>query len=213
MATAYVLLLSLNPTNKCSLQAGTERTTQYVNGLTRFFALLNEHQQNFSNVFIVDNTISSTDMIPKDVLSVIPNTANILLTLQNKYGKINKGCGLIEQWIYMEDILNDYDWIIHFEPRLYLKSFHLIDVFLQKHQTMFTLGKSKDHFNTGLFCIARKDLQTYIKQVDLVDMCNKYISIENSMFEFFNVNNISYHLIDKMDVIWHDSHKNSLHHM
>lgn len=213
MAIAYVLLLSLNPANNCSLPSGIERTTQYVDGLTRFFALLNEHQQNFSNVFIVDNTISSTDMIPKDVLSVIPNTANILLTLQNKYGKINKGCGLIEQWIYMEDILNDYDWIIHFEPRQYLKSFHLIGGFLQKQRTIFTLGKSKKDFNTGLFCISRKDLYNYINQVDMVDMCNKCISIESSIFEFFNENNISYHLIDKMDVIWHNSHKNSLLHM
>jgi hypothetical protein len=211
MATAYVLLLSLNPTNKCSLQAGTERTTQYVDGLTRFFALLNEHQQNFSNVFIVDNTISSTDMIPKDVLSVIPNTANILLTLQNKYGKINKGCGLIEQWIYMEDILNDYDWIIHFEPRLYLKSFHLIGEFLQKQRTIFTLGKSKNHFNTGLFCIARKDLHNYINQVDIVDMCNKGIPIEYSLFDYYNTR--PYHVVASMDVIWHDTMRQQLRHM
>ena len=33
-------------------------------------------------------------------------------------------------------------------------------------------------------------------------MCNKSISIEYSLFDFFKKNNISYNLIDKMELVW-----------
>ena len=118
-----------NPIHKDSCK-GEERIQHYVNGFHKFFEyshLLNEHNV---DIIVFDNTIDKTDNLPQELIDVIPNNVKIINDHVNQYGYINKGAGLIEMWKYLRDTIQEYDYLIHFEPRQLLIDFSFIDFFL-----------------------------------------------------------------------------------
>jgi hypothetical protein len=155
------------------------------------------------DIYIFDNTIDKKDTLPKELLEIIPDNVKVINDHANKYGGINKGAGLIESWLYLKDIIEQYDYLIHFEPRQLLINFDFIESFLQNNDNLFTLGQGNKHFNTGLFCINCKILLSFITNVDINNMVHNRISIEYMFFDFFNENNIQYTIVDKMNLIWY----------
>jgi hypothetical protein len=115
-----------------------------------------------------------------------------------------------EPMIGFDNIIEKYDFLIHFEPRQLLQNFNFIEYFLKNQENLFTYGSGANHFNTGLLCIRCCLLIDYIKNVDIHTMVNKYISIEYDIYNFFINNKIPYTIRDKMELIWFDTFANSV---
>ena len=201
---ACLLCVCLYPTNITS-NTSENRMKQYENGFRKFFEY-NFTEKNI-DVYIIDNSIKSIENIPPNILNTVPNNVTFICHTNNQYGCKNKGAGLIENWLVCKEVLKQYDWIIHFEPRQLLKNFDFFDSFFKNPRNLFTMGKENNHFNTGLFCIQTNILLNYISTVNLQEMVFKYISIEYDIYDFFIKNNIYYDLENKMNLIWYATEK------
>lgn len=196
-----ILPICINPTNKSS-NTGSERIEQYIKGLNKFFEYIDILNKYTVDIIIFDNTMNKTEKLPEKILEIIPNNVKIINDNVNNYGCKNKGAGLIECWRYLNNSIGQYDFLIHFEPRQLLLNFNFIQNFLENPRNLFTYGANNNHFNTGLFCISCKVLLIFINSVNLDEMCNKSISIEYVLFDFFKKFNIPYRLTDKMELVW-----------
>lgn len=174
------------------------RIKQYVKGIKQFF----HYNENNFDVLITDNTIPTREFLNKEILSVIPKNCRIITSLNNKYGSINKGSGIIEQWNYCKDIIKDYDFIIHFEPRQLLQNNNFINDFLGNPRNLLTIGKELNHFNTGLFCLEVKHLFDFIDEFTPEVLVINKLGLEYALYYFFMNNKIPYDSRKKMDLIW-----------
>jgi hypothetical protein len=197
------------PANPVS-NKGKERIQQYVKGLTKFFEYNNILKKHDVDIYLVDNSIKVGDSLPRDILAILPDNVKINTSLNNTFGALSKGAGLIEQWLYCKDIIAQYDWFIHFEPRQLLLNFNFINNFLENPRNLFTLGGGISHFYTGLFCIQINNLLNYYQNIDLPNMISRQISIEYDLYNYFKHNNIQYNILDKMELVWHDIAVNKL---
>jgi hypothetical protein len=200
--TLCILPICCFPTNKDTF-IGNERIQHYINGLNKFFEYIQIMNNHNVDIYIFDNTIDKKDTLPKELLEIIPDNVKVINDHANKYGGINKGAGLIESWLYLKDIIEQYDYLIHFEPRQLLINFDFIESFLQNKSNVFTISKDYTQFNTGLFCIECKVLLLFIENVNIHNMVYNIINIEYMLFQFFNENNIQYTIVDKMNLIWY----------
>ena len=183
--------------NMCN--SGSERMQQYINGLNRFFEL---NENNNFDILITDNSIDSNNKLPENILNIIPNKCKIITCMNNNYGIINKGAGDIEQWIYNKDVIQKYEWVMHFEPRQLLNSNFFIDSFLKNPRNLFTLGENKKHFNTGLFAIKTTYLMKFMNEYQPILLIKLKLGIEYAIFNFFETHKIHYDLETKMDLLW-----------
>lgn len=205
--TMCLLQMCLKPTNYRSLAYSKERIKQYVTGLGSFFKYIDILDSNQVDVYLTDNTIANDEELPQDILNCLPKNVRIITCVNNNYGCINKGAGLIEQWNYFKDIIQSYNWIIHFEPRQDLINFDLITNFLNNRRNLLTIDQTTKQFNTGLFCVKTITLINYINKTDLNNFVyNLRMSIEEHLFLYFAKNNIEYSVADKMGLRWHDVH-------
>jgi hypothetical protein len=180
-----------------------ERIIQYLNGIKKVKELNPE-----SDIYISDNSNYLNEK--SDILHyLIENNIHIIKDAPNNYGKINKGAGLIENWKHNISLLKKYEYIIHFEPRLLLIDNYFINNFLENKRNIFTLNHPilMPHFNTGLFTIKSDILINYINTIKINVFCNNSISIENDLINYFKNNNISYHILDKLNVYWFDKYE------
>lgn len=207
-----ILPICCFPTNSGS-NKGKERIQQYVNGLNQFFEYRDILEKYNIDVYITDNSISTEDNLPFEILNILPPNVKIMTSLNNKFGSINKGAGLIEQWIYCKEIIEKYDWLIHFEPRQLLINFNFINNFLEKPRNLFkpinnclsTNNKTNTHFYTGLFCIETSKLLNYCINTNLHIMTKKYISIENDLYNYMVQSKIVFYFIEKLELKWFDT--------
>ena len=194
------------------LEKNITRIQQYINGIEKFLQLNKKYiDDKKMDVYITDNTISNDDKLNQTLLDIIPENVKIITCLNNNYGCLNKGAGVIEQWKYCSNIIKEYDFFIHFEPRQLLKSNQFIESFLENPRNLFTLNNRTKHFNTGLFCIKTTHLLYYVKNVDLSQMVNKSISIEDDLYEYFINFKINFDTLEKMDLMWFASDGNTYH--
>jgi hypothetical protein len=189
------------PTNKYTYNT-TDRLQHYIAGLTKFFEYNDILLENQVDIYIFDNTIGKNDRLPQELLDIIPSNVNVINDHANIYGGLNKGAGLIESWLYLKDIIRQYDYLIHFEPRQLLLQYDFIDSFLKNKSNVFTYGSDKKHFNTGLFCIDCNILDYFIHSIHLNTMIHNCLSIEYMLFDFFTINHIPYTTKDKMNLLW-----------
>ena len=188
---------------KNHLSSNKERIIQYLNGIKKVKELNPE-----SDIYISDNSNYLNEK--SDILQyLIENNIHIIKDAPNNYGKINKGAGLIENWKHNISLLKKYEYIIHFEPRLLLIDNYFINNFLENKRNLFTLNHPilMPHFNTGLFTIKSDILINYINTIKINVFCNNSISIENDLINYFKNNNISYHILDKLNVYWFDKYE------
>lgn len=201
------ILICLNicifSTNPKSNNIINERIQQYINGLSAFFKYKEILDKYDIDIYITDNTIDNINDIPIQIRNILPKKVKFSVFKNNIYGCYNKGAGLIQTWLYNKELINQYDWFIHFEPRQLLKSFNFIENFLKNPRNLFTININVKHFNTGLFCLESKYLINYISNIDLKYMVNKCISIEWDLYNYINDNDdIKYDILDKMDITW-----------
>ena len=207
-----IMPICLYPSNNMS-NKGTERINQYINGLNKFFEYIELLKKFNVDVYIFDNSIDKNEKLPQELIDIIPDNVTILNDNVNNYGCKNKGAGLIESWVYLKNIIEKYDFLIHFEPRQLLINFNFIEYFFENQENLFAYGAGTNHFNTGLLCIRCGLLIDYIKNVDIQMMVEKYVSIEYDIYNFFINNKIPYNIRDKMELIWYDTFANSVRQM
>ena len=168
------------------------RIEQYCNGLYSFynvFSQINSEYKVNCKIILVDNTISSIDEIPSNLLSVIGKETEVVLFKKNYYGKFNKGAGLIEAWRECDEIISQYDYFFHHEPRMILNDSKFMQSFLSSPTNMFSLEKENElgyGVRTGYFGSNVEDLRSFYQSVDIDDMVNRSISIEYMMFDYFS---------------------------
>lgn len=214
-----LLPICCNPENFDSVK-GNQRIQQYVDGITKLFEYAEVFNKHNIDIYIFDNTVENNDKIHEKLLEIIPSNVTIKHDIVNHFGKFNKGAGLIEIWRYLQDIIRKYDYLIHFEPRQLLINFNFIDLFLDLYTmksrddslscNLFTYSTTNGQFNTGLFCIECKLLISYIYSVNIEQMVNHRICIENNLYDYFIHNQISFHITDKMNLIWFPNNCDSI---
>ena len=170
----------------------TKRIKQYQNGINKIFEFNKD-----CDIIIADNG-NNFNFKLNGKITVIKNNPN-------NYGKINKGAGLIEIWRNNIELLKQYDYIIHFEPRQLLINNDFINDFIKNPRNLFTIGKEQNHFNTGLFCIKSSTLLQYIQLNSPQLLVSKRLGIEYSLYHFFLRNKIQFDTRKKMNLIWRPS--------
>lgn len=202
MKILCLLVTCLNPKNaNCS--RGIEREQQFTDGIKKFLEYKHILDQHNVKICLTDN---SCDILPTYMINLLPEDI-IINVKNNNMGQINKGVGLIWQWKQCQDIIKEYDYVIHFEPRQLFMHFDFINSFLSNPRNLVNLNKYNRTFNTGLMCIDAKSLIKYIDNTNTVMMVERYICIEGDMLEFFIKENISFDDIESMGIIWYDRNK------
>tara|TARA_R110000851_G_scaffold275189_2_gene427824 strand:+ start:367 stop:1011 length:645 start_codon:yes stop_codon:yes gene_type:complete len=176
------------------------RLKQIIDGVKKF-----TEKKYGVDIIFVDNTIPENIPIDKELETLlINNNIEIFHDNKNIYGSSNKGAGVIESWLFIKEKLENYDYLLYFEPRLMLLNFDFINIFLESPRNLFVYGNGKNHFFTGLFGIKSELLLKYIDGFKHLKHFRKLGSIEYHIFNFVK-NNDSYDTLEKANVIWSDT--------
>ena len=178
---------------------GEDRINQFIKGYNSFFD--NFKKRPDTDICVMDGTINSLDLIDERVRKIIPSYVNYELHLKNEYGARNNGAGMIEAWKLHEEMLKKYKWIIHFEPRTYLRSFDFFNKFYADKRSLFTLDNTGQQFYTGLFSISSTLLLDF-SSLDLNGMVRESASIEKILFEYMQEK--PKEIIESVGVVWFD---------
>ena len=198
MATTIIIDKNSNLFKSNQLEKTEKRLKQYQQGIDKIVEL----NKNYNlDIYIADNGHNFDDKIK------IPECIKIIKNNPNKLGGFNKGAGLIEVWRKNIDILEKYDYIIHFEPRQLLIDNYFIDNFIKNPRTLFTMNvNTRGAYNTGLFACKSLELIHFIRCISPDSIIRNNISIEYVMYNFFTQNNILFDILDKMNLIWYDTY-------
>ena len=178
----------------------TKRKEQYLKGISRVFEYSKINQ---FDIVLIDNTTSEKD---KDIQEIMPFVSEYIAIDKNDQGQRNIGVGIIDVWNYLKMDIASYDWIIHYEPRQYMKDFRIFDMFLEDRKNIFLYGdKKKNHYYTGLFTLKTTVLLSYLSQVDTKQMIRKRVGLEYSMYDYLKDKDI--HMVKEMGIKWHDRAK------
>lgn len=176
----------------------SKRKQQYIDGIKRVLEYSKIKQ---FDIVLVDNTTTEKD---SEIEEIMPNVSEYIAIDKNENGQRNIGAGILDVWEYLKDDIKTYDWIIHYEPRQYMKDFRIFDMFLEAPKNIFLYGNGqKNHYYTGLFTLNTKELLQYISRVNSNTLVRKRIGLEYSMFTF--IKNVE--IVDKMGIRWHDRAK------
>ena len=185
---------------------GEKRNLQYVKGLKSYFKLHKENVDSCEDVYIIDNTVLNKSKVDKTILEVIPEEVNLIFTHKNNYGKLNKGAGLIEGWEHNKELIKQYDFIFHHEPRQELINFNFYKTFISNPKNLF-LALHNTQFWTGTMILKSKHLLEYIENSPVEKLGPYGISIESDMYNFFKDKEIPFNTVEKLGIEWHDESK------
>jgi hypothetical protein len=135
------------------------------------------------------------------ILKELPEGYKIRTFEANNYGIYNCGCGIIEQYLQIQEDLKEYDWIIHYEPRQKFLDNRFFS-FMVDNGVSNIFSERGCSFYTGLFCIDKKIWLEYIKGSDMPKMVECKISIEDDLYIFMQ--KYQYKNLEKMGVLWKD---------
>lgn len=202
MPTTFIIDKNSHLFKSNQLEKTEKRLKQYQQGIDKIVEL----NKNYNlDIYIADNGDNFDDKIN------IPECVKVIKNNPNKLGCYNKGSGIIEIWNNNIEILKQYDYIIHFEPRQLLIDNSFIDNFMKNPRSIFTYSKNpnaKRHFNTGLFICKSMDLINFITAVTPEMLVKNSLSIEYILHDFYNNFKINYSVLDKMNLIWYDTYAN-----
>lgn len=202
MPTTFIIDKNSHLFKSNQLEKTEKRLKQYKQGIDKLVELNKNYKL---DIYIADNGDNFNDKIK------IPECIKVIKNNPNKLGRFNKGSGIIEIWNNNIEILKQYDYIIHFEPRQLLIDNSFIDNFMINPRSLFTYSKNpnaKRHFNTGLFICKSMDLINFITVVTPEILFKNSLSIEYILHDFYNNFKINYSVLDKMNLIWYDTYAN-----
>jgi hypothetical protein len=172
------------------------------------FESLKLENHHIDKIIWIDNTLNSIEQVHNSILESLPPNTEIILNKElNQYGCKNKGAGIIECIRHLGHQILNYDFYIHHEPRTIVKDQKQFNKFFTNNLTTFATTNLKTQFWTGTFKANSKDLFKYVNQINLNEMCKKFISIEDDLKKYYDMMKINYLKLEKAGVIWHDYKK------
>ena len=209
MPTTFILNEEKDGYKTGRYENNKKRLIQYKNNLINFL------KYNLSSNFDLILSDNSENKIEDEAFLGLLKKNNIacFFDSSNKYGGINKGAGVIENYISRFDLLKNYEYILHFEPRQKLISTVFFEIFLEKPSNIFKYAERHwrnfykvNNFYTGLFAIQSSTWFQFINNVDLDTITNQNISIEYEIFNFLKRNNLDFKIVKKLGLCWHNSY-------
>jgi len=213
LKTAFILSTALSTTLE-SYPNADRRRAQYLFGIKRVLASLASRTD--MDIFIADNTITDETKLDehlKEQLKLI-DPGNKYYFLDNEYGALNKGCGLLSQWgNILPALVDTYKYMIHYEPRQIMKN----ENFLKKYERCpANIFKQDDiqiysykifpimysHFQTGFFSCNTRTLLEFVLQNSQEEMVKDKKSIEELIYFYFKKKGIHFEKIDNLGLIW-----------
>lgn len=161
------------------------RNSLYKNGLKLLFDKSINFEIYDVDFIFVDNTVSSQKKIDSEILDILPSNVLVQTIKRNNYGKKNYGAGDIDVWRYNKDIIQNYEYFFHYEPRIQVFNKNFIKDFLEYPCNYFSHDQTNYQFNTGYFGIRTVELIKFINSVDLDNMVINKISIEKMLYDYF----------------------------
>lgn len=194
----YIDIASIVNDADRTMEMNTVRKQQFIVGLKRLFEY--DFKSRNCDIILTDNTC--TELYP-EIIELLPKDTVCRLFNDNRFGSINKGAGLIQKWLYNKELLQEYEWVIHFEGRLLLRSFSFFDRFFENPATYFTYGSKTpgdhSHFFTGLFSAQTKDVLQFCTLYPIDKLIQNSISIEYPISEFLRKKVV---VLPSVDVLW-----------
>jgi len=166
---------------KAKLQWGFQRLKQYSLGLERLEQL--GVFKDFSNVIFTDNTVSSKIFIPISIKKHLPINTIYILRRKNKIGKFNKGAGLIENLKHCTRHIEQFDYLVYFEPRLYAENNYFFKDFLSNPRNIFY--KNQNDYKSGYFGVSTPEFLNFLKKIKIEEIIEKNISLEYLLYKEF----------------------------
>lgn len=198
-------LFTLNPPNHPTFSQGSQREQEFVEGFRRLKQLYEEKLSDDFTVLLVENSVLLREEVPQVIQDEWHEDWFFLPTNCNEFGPRNKGAGIVENWQWLTEmgILADYEWLVHFEPRLSLKDGSFFEEFQKSPRSLFSPAAEKQYF-TGLFSMKTDDAIHFSKSVDLGKMVEHSVSFENLMYSYMS--NKPHQVLDNVGCLWHDAY-------
>ena len=206
MRTLITCLFTLYPPNSPYFTQGSQREKEFVEGFRRFRKIYEEYLNEDFTVLLIENSVKSIEDIPQSIWDeLLPAKWSILLTQANDFGVHNKGAGILENYNLVANggILQDFDWAIHFEPRLTLKDAFFFEKFIASPGSYFTKANDNQYF-TGLFSMKTENLIDFISLVDVEKMVQTKTSLEDIIFQYMKDQQPIE--LEKVSCTWHDAY-------
>lgn len=209
MRTLITCLFTLNPPNNPYHSQGKQRKQEFLDGFEALKEVCETLPNDEFSVLLIENTVKDKDEIPPEILRLWKDDWFFIPTESNVFGSKNKGAGIVENYLLLKNsgLLQDYDYIIHFEPRLTLRDASFFKKFREHPDNIFSLA-NKNQFFTGLFSMKTDDFCEYLSEENLQPMVDYKVSIEDHLFHFIKTKNKSLKVVDKVSCFWHDSFAN-----
>ena len=161
------------------------RDSLIENGLKLLFDdFINFEKFNVDFIF-TDNTVSKKNDINSEILKLLPKKTIIQTIKKNYYGKKNKGAGDIDLWNHNRNLIKEYDYFFHYQPRIQIFNKSFIKEFLHNPCNYFSLDQTNVQFKTAYFGIETKKLIDFIDSTNLDKMVKNRISIEKLFYDYF----------------------------
>lgn len=194
------------------LASNSKRKAQYISGIKQVMKMKPIFDAFGVHVSLYDNTIKQGTEIDKDILNCFSEDCSVCGFDCNNYGKLNKGAGLVETWNHMIDDWTKYEFILHYEPRQIIEKHSFFQEFLKSPSNMFSINYSTNppHFNTGIFAIETKHLESFVRSVNLDKMVRDRVSIEYSFYNFVVNSNIPFKSKEKNGIMSHESDRGEI---
>ena len=223
-----LLVTAFAPHQNHHTSFGEFRVAQYIIGLMRVQQLMEKYPE--FDAVIVDNTIQDESAIDPRIVAQIaqlPRTKKVYF-FDNDLPSKNKGCGGVIAWRAAARVVSfqDYQTIVHFEPRCLLQDFSFFEKIIERPHGYCLIEKSrrtgKSHgmhielalkvvplylrqCNTDLFSAPAKVFENFINEIDIERMANKKINLEKLVYD-----GLSAHMkrVSRLGVFWHNAFKN-----
>ena len=193
MRNLLILRTAIRPTaylnTNSPIVRGELRIEQYEAGLAQILDTVCNLPADM-DVALIDNTIGKATKFPTKIKSLLPKSTYILLSNTNSLGRFNKGAGDIQIWRKYKDFLQKYNFIFHFEPRLYVTNVSSFSKFLSYRSEHVEMSGQKQ-VKTGHFVISSENLLTFAFGVNLPKMLLTRASIEDLLFNYLAQNGLN----------------------
>lgn len=190
MSTLLLLRSAINVSTQFGSRINREQ--QYINGIKSLEVL--GLDKKFNDVWVVDNTFSASQQIPKSIQDLLPQSWSILYTETNKFGALNKGAGDVETLQSLAQEISQYDYLFFHELRLKIKQPDLILKFLDnpgnylyretsswKGIDLYTPKKS---LISGHYGISSHHMTRFLEGIDLQQMVQSNSAIEELLYRY-----------------------------
>ncbi|GEM_PF-3310977 len=175
--TALILSTAL-VTTRPDFPAHDRRVRQYLNGFEQVAQVCAKYA--VFDVYSMDSTVENAAALDPalfEALQRIPGYRGSFHFWDNDLGRINRGWGLMVQWMHaLPQIADPYEYILHYEPRQDM----LNDSFfarvaaqpgnyccvMRDHMKLYGIPMTFEKIWTGCFCLKLRDLRGYCAAED-----------------------------------------------